>query len=210
MYKLYYYPKNASLAPHLILEHLNEDFELLLVDRDNNQQKSPEYLKLNPAGRIPTLIHDNLVVFESSAICIYLCEQHLESTLMPSLGDPNRAHFYQWLMYLNNTVQTEFLVYFYPEKYTTNQGCIASIKEAQEVRLIGMFDLLDKQLEGRSYLVSDDITVCDYFLLMVSIWGRHLPKPPLAFTNLGPYLKKLADQDVVKRVFEKEGISING
>ena len=94
MYQLYYYPRNASLAPHLVLEHLNEEFELLLVDRDNHQQKSPEYLALNPAGRIPTLLHNGLAISESSAICLYLCEQHLDSTLIPALGHPDRAHFY--------------------------------------------------------------------------------------------------------------------
>ena len=111
-------------------------------------------------------------------------------------------------MYLNNTVQSEFLIYYYPEKYTTNKDCIPSIKAAQEARLMVMFDLLDKQLEGRTYLIGNEVTVCDYFLLMVSIWGRNLQRPPLSLTNIEPYLRRLADQDVVKRVFEKEGISL--
>ncbi|MEE9327546.1 MAG: glutathione S-transferase family protein [Cocleimonas sp.] len=210
MLQLYYYPKNASLAPHLVLEHLNKNFELLLVDRDNQQQKSPAYLALNPAGRIPTLIHDDLVIFESSAICLYLCEQHPESTLIPKLGEQDRAHFYQWLMYLNNTVQSEFLVYFYPEKYTMEKGCEASIIESQEIRLMAMFDLLDKKLNGESFLVGNQITVCDYFLLMVSIWGRNLPKPALSYQNLGPYLENLAKQKVVRKVFQREKISLTG
>ncbi len=210
MLQLYYYPKNASLAPHLVLEHLNEDFELLLVDRDNQQHKSPEYLALNPAGRIPTLIHDDLVIFESSAICLYLCELHPDSTLIPKLGEHDRAHFYQWLMYLNNTVQSEFLVYFYPEKYTANKDCEASIIEAQESRLMAMFDLLDNHLSGKTYLVGNQITVCDYYLIMVSIWGRNLPKPPLKYKNLGPYLESMVNHKVVKKVFQTEKISLTG
>ena len=74
MIQLYYFPDNASLAPHLLLAETHADFSLVLVDRNSNAQKSKEYLKLNPAGRIPTLVHDDLVIFESPAICIYICE----------------------------------------------------------------------------------------------------------------------------------------
>ncbi len=51
LYKLYYYPNNASLAPHFLLYEIEADYELVLVDRNSNSQKSPDYLKLNPAGR---------------------------------------------------------------------------------------------------------------------------------------------------------------
>ncbi len=50
------------------------EYELQFVDRESNSQKSAEYLKLNPAGRIPTLIDGSLTLFESPAICIHLCE----------------------------------------------------------------------------------------------------------------------------------------
>ena len=209
MYKLYYYPRNASLAPHLVLEHLGVDFELILVDRSSNQQKSSEYLALNPVGRIPTLVNNDLVIFESSAICLYLCEQHA-NTLIPDIGEKDRALFYQWLMYINNTVQTETLMYIYPEKYTSNKNCAPSIKQAQEIRLMAMYDLLNTYLDGKEYLIGKNVTVCDYFLLMVSIWGRNLPMPPLSLKKLGPYLQKLAEHEVVKKVFEKEKIGLKG
>ena len=74
MLDLYYFPNNASLAPHLLLAETHAEYSLKLVDRGSNAQKSKEYLKLNPAGRIPTLVHGDLVLFESPAICIYICE----------------------------------------------------------------------------------------------------------------------------------------
>ena len=74
MLELYYFPDNASLAPHLLLAEANLEYSLKLVDRKLNAQKSKEYLKLNPAGRIPTLVHNELILFESPAICIYICE----------------------------------------------------------------------------------------------------------------------------------------
>jgi glutathione S-transferase len=63
-HQLYYYPGNANLAPHILLEEAGCEVELLLVDRAARAQKSAEYLRLNPNGRIPTLVCGDLVVFE--------------------------------------------------------------------------------------------------------------------------------------------------
>lgn len=75
MYKLFYYPRNASFAPHMLLAEMQLDYELILVDRKTEAQKNPEYLTLNPTGRIPTLTVDGEPIYESAAICLFLCER---------------------------------------------------------------------------------------------------------------------------------------
>src|SRR5262245_30884961 len=101
-HQLYYYPGNANLAPHLLLEEADCELELVLVDRAVGAQKSAEYLKLNPNGRIPTLVSGELVLFESAAICVYIAEQYPAARLIPPAGSVQRAHFFQWLMFLTN------------------------------------------------------------------------------------------------------------
>jgi len=196
------------MAPHLILEELKADFELIKIDRTKNAQKSSEYLALNPAGRIPTLIDNGFAIFESPAICIHLAETHPSSNLIPVLGDNNRALFFQWIMYLSNTVQAELMVYFYPQKHTTDINAIENIAQSQECRITEMFALLDHQLENKDYLVGHNITACDYFLFMLAIWADEFKKPPLAFNNLSRYLCNLAKRDAVIRVCKKENISL--
>ena len=105
MLELYYYPDNASLAPHLLLAETGADYALKLVDRSSDAQKSKEYLKLNPVGRIPALVHGVLVQFKTPAICIYLYELDATSRHIPPLGDPARPKSFQWLPHLNNTLQ---------------------------------------------------------------------------------------------------------
>ncbi len=75
MYKLFYYPRNASWAPHMLLAEMRLDYELVLVDRKTEAQKNPEYLKLNPTGRIPTLVVDGEAIFESAASWFWQCER---------------------------------------------------------------------------------------------------------------------------------------
>ena len=72
MLRLHYSPSDASLAPHLLLEELGVPFELALVDRSVNAQKSPAYLKLNPNGLIPVLVDGDLVLYETAAIALHL------------------------------------------------------------------------------------------------------------------------------------------
>ena len=208
LYQLYYYPLNASMAPHFILEELGVNFELILVDRKNDAQKSPDYLALNPAGRIPTLTFDGAAIFESSAICIHLAETYPVSNLIPKVGDKNRALFFQWMMYLTNTVQAELMVYFYPQKHTTNVDIIKSIVEAQESRVTEMFQLLDRELENKPFLIGNTISACDYYLFMLAVWADEFNKPPLSFENLSRYLKEIAKRDAVINVCNKEKLSL--
>ena len=208
MYQLYYYPLNASMAPHFVLEALKVDFELIKVDRENNAHKSADYLALNPAGRIPTLIDNGFAIFESPAICIHLAEAHPSANLIPLIGDKNRALFFQWMMYLTNTLQAELMVYFYPENHTTDIQSIEAIGEAQENRITEMLKLLDKELENKDFLVGDTISVCDYFLFMLAVWADEFKTPPLSFNNLSRYLRNLAQRDAIIKVCKKEKLSL--
>ncbi|MCW8328826.1 glutathione S-transferase family protein [Photobacterium sp. SDRW27] len=208
MYKLYYYPNNASLAPHFLLHHMGLKYELLLVDKKSNSQKSPEYLKLNPVGRIPTLIDDGTAIFESPAICVHLCEQHPEYELIPKLGSKERPLFFQWLAYLNNTLQAELMVRYYPHRHTNDESTIPNVVAAQDDRIADALAVIDAQLEGKQYLLGDSITACDFFLFMLSEWSLPITKSPLHFEHLAAYLKRLSEHPTIRAVCELEGIDL--
>jgi len=210
LYQLYYYPLNASMAPHLILEALQVDYRLIKVDKENQGQKSAEYLALNPAGRIPTLVKGDFVLFESAAICLHLAEMHPSAQLIPPVGDANRPLVYQWLMYLTNTLQAELMVYFYPEKHCINSNTSDEIIQAQQELIEQSLSLINTQLEKneQSYLLGDNISVCDYFLFMLLIWADELKNPPLSFPYLARYLKRLVKEPAIITVCKKENLSL--
>ncbi len=206
MYQLYYSPNNASLAPHFILHHLGVDYQLIRVNRKAAEQKSRQYLQLNPAGQIPTLVDDGVAIFESAAICIHLCESH--HALIPKLGDATRPQFFQWLSYLTNTQQAELMIRFYPQRHTSDDSGVDAIIEAQQQRIVDILQLLDQQLVGKSYLLGDNLSACDYFLFMLAGWAMVAPKSPLSFNHLGPYLRRLATNPHIKAVCEIEAIDL--
>lgn len=208
MYKLYYYPGNANLAPHMLLEELGVDYELVLVDRDKDAQRSPEYLKLNPNGRIPTLIDGDLVLFETAAICLHLVDRHPEAGLAPAVGTTERAHFYKWLVYLTNTLQAELLTYFYPERLTDDASAAAQVKTHAEVRVGGMLDLLEKTLgeSGGPYLLGERYTALDPYLMMLGRWTRMMANPARNRPHFGRFLNRMIERPAVRRAFAQEGV----
>lgn len=208
MFQLHYFPDNASLAPHLLLVETHADYELKLVDRGSNAQKSADYLKLNPAGRIPTLVHGELVLFESPAICVYICEQDSASRFIPPLGHADRPLFFQWLAYLNNTLQAEYMLWRYPEKHTSDLAAVEAIKAAQASRLEGILSLLDTELGRKRYLLGNDVSACDHFLFMLGLWCEALPRPTTAHQNLARFMKTLSERIAVRTVCEVEGIDL--
>lgn len=209
LYTLYYYPNNASLAPHFLLHHMNVEHELLLVDREAGGHQSEDYLKLNPAGRIPTLIVNHQAIFESPAICIHLCELHPEFNLIPPIGEPLRPLFFQWLAFLNNTLQAELMVRYYPHRHTDDVNTIPNVIAAQDERIGDALSIINDQLAHQRYLLGDTLTACDYFLFMLAEWSLLIKRSPLTFPYLSAYLKNMAEDETVKAVCKKEGIDLS-
>lgn len=208
MYQLYYSPGKASLAPHMLLEEIGADYELRFVDTDANAHNSPEYLKLNPNGRIPTLVDDGFVLYETAAICLHLADRHPEANMVPALGSTQRAAFYQWLIYLTNTLQTELITYFYSERLADDEAMAASVKAHAEQRIGTMLDLIEARLaSGGPYLLGERFSAVDPYLLMLGRWTRSMAHPARARPHFGRYLETIAARPAILRTFTAEGLS---
>jgi glutathione S-transferase len=208
MLRLHYFPGNASLTPHVLLEELGVPYELALVDRDANAHRSPAYLRLNPAGRIPVLEDGELVVFETAAIVLHLLDtRDLENRLAPKVGTPERARFYQWLMYLTNTVQAEAHPFFYPDQHTTDAATAPAVKARAEANWGEMHALLDRELAARGpYLLGAQYSALDPYLAMLVRWGRFCASPPRNLPALGKLARLVAERPAFARTMQQEGL----
>ncbi|OXI43584.1 glutathione S-transferase family protein [Burkholderia aenigmatica] len=209
--KLFYYPSNASMAPHFVLEEIGQPFELEFVDRTHDQHKSPDYLALNPNGLIPVLIDGDLVLYEAAAICLHLADTHPEQRLAPELGMPERAQCYKWLMWLTNTLQTALLAYFYPERWVDvgNAAGAAQVKAHAEAKIAALLDQLDRQLEtsGGPWLLGARYTVLDPYALMLCRWTRGFAEPARQRPVLGGYLQRVLARPAIQRALQTEGLA---
>ncbi|MCW9034439.1 MAG: glutathione S-transferase family protein [Alphaproteobacteria bacterium] len=210
MYKLHYSPGNANLTPHMMLKAIGVDYELILVDRASNAHKSPEYLKLNPAGRIPVLVDGDFTLPETAAICLYLADKHPEAELAPALNTEKRAVLYRWLMYFTNTIQTEVLMFYYPDRYTADgsEEAAANVKAAAAERLGEMLTIVDEAM-GTSgpYMLGEKLSLLDFYLFMLCRWCRLIENKPRSFSNLDAFIRQMEVNPAVIGAFETEGIA---
>ena len=208
MIQLYYFPGNASLTVHMLLEELGVPFELKLVDRANAAHKSPEYLKLNPNGLIPVLVDGDLVLYETVAICLHLADTHPLARLAPPIATAERAHFYKWFVWCSNTLQAMLLHYFYGSRMVDegDAAAAAQVKAHAEARIGGMLDQLDAQLasHGREWLLGASYSAVDPFALLLCRWTRGFARPARSLPHLGPYLQRVLARPAVQRAFATE------
>lgn len=209
MYTLYYFPSNASVAPHMLLEEIGADYELALVDKKAGAQKAPDYLKLNPTGRIPVLLDDGQAIFESAAIMLHLVDQHPQAGMAPAIGTPQRAQFYQWLVFLTNSLQEAQMLWFYPERLVCeDQAAAAKIKQAAEQRMGGFLDVIEGHLAGNGpYFLGEQISAADLYLTMLARWSRAMNKPPRSRPGIARLLDLTTNRPSVKRAYEQEGVT---
>ncbi len=214
MIKLHYSPTDASMTPHIILEALGLPFELVLVDRSINAQKSAQYLALNPNGTIPTLQHGELVLFETAAIACYLAELQPEAGLIPPANTPERGAFYTWMFWLANTFHAALMPYFYPERWLDagNDAGAAQVKMHAQQRIKPLLQILDDALAqgGRDYLLGEHLSVADVYAFMLCRWTRNFAgdacAPARDWPHIRPYLERILALPAVQRVYATERI----
>ncbi|MFM9971672.1 MAG: glutathione S-transferase family protein [Burkholderiales bacterium] len=209
MITLYYSPATASMAPHMLLNEIGCPFELKAVDRDKNEHKSTEYLKLNPSGLIPVLIDEGQPIHQTAAILLHLTDKFPESGLAPLQGDANRTAYYQWLFYLSNTLQPELITYFYPHRIADDETMAGRVKHHAEQRIAGMLDLLEAHLAGNGpFMLGAKVSAADFLLLMLCRWTRMQANPATNRPRLKHVVDTLAARPAVVKTFATERLSL--
>ena len=206
------------MAPHILLEELGVPFEKILVDTAQGAHRTDAYKKLNPNGLVPVLVDGDLVLYESAAICLHLCDIHPNAGLAPALGTPARAHFYKWLVWLTNTLQATLLIYFYAERWVTEgegqSARSAALTKQAELKVGALLDQLDLELaklDGLStqpWLLGEHFSAVDTYALMLCRWTRNFQSSPARDrAHLGPYLQRVLARPAVVRAFATEELA---
>ena len=201
--KLYYRPGTASMAPHAALAEIGLDYELVQVEHDAPDEASDDYRRLNPHGRVPTLVDGELVLTEAAAILLHLADRHPDARLAPAPG--GRADFYRRLVFLTNTVQPALMRFFYPERYGGEGVRQKAVEECARE-----FDRLDAELDGREWLSGDQRTAADLFLFMLVRWGRRLDPPAWDRPALRAHFLRTLALPGVTRMIEEQGLDLPG
>lgn len=205
MYQLYFSPGAASFSVHLALLEMNAPHELVRVDLQAGQQRSPDYLRLNPNGVVPTLVADGQPMTESAALLLWLAER--EQQLAPAVGSAERQPYFQWMLYLANTLQPAFRNWFYPHEAAGEANAEATKAVAQS-KIEVVFDRLADHLSVKGpYLCGDAMTVADLHAFMLMRWSRNMPKPATSWPALAEFVARIKARPTFKTLYEREGLT---
>lgn len=158
--KLYGMPPTRVLRPLWVLNEVGAEYESVPVDPLGEEAKSPAFLALNPAGKVPVLVDGELVLTESAAIQLYLAEKYPERGLIP--GDiAERAQMYRWMFFLVTEIEQPLWriarnVMIYPEDRRVPADIANATRDCKD-----MLAVLEKHMQGREYLVGERLSVAD-------------------------------------------------
>jgi glutathione S-transferase len=207
MYTLYYAPGSASMVVHLALLETGAAYRLEKIDLERDEQHSPAYLRINPRGQVPTLIVDDRPCYESAALLMLLAERHTEARLAPPAGDPARPDWYQWVVFLANSLAPVFRDWFHPADLGSAEHP-AQLRDALRQRIESGWALLDAHLAARGpYVLGNSFSGADLYATMLMRWSRNMPRPATEW----PAMKRLADLVRARpswaRMYEIEGLT---
>jgi glutathione S-transferase len=214
MLQLHYFPGNASLIPHIVLEEIGALFELKYVDRAQAAHKGVDYLALNPNGLIPVLVDGRgsgapLVLYETAAVCLHLADTHPAANLLPALATAERAQAYKWLVWLTNTLQAALILYFYPERWADDAAGTAVVKAHAEAKIGAMLDQIDAELAHQRgpWFQGERYGLVDPYAFVLCRWTRGFARPARSLPHIKPWLERMLERRAVQRAFATEKLA---
>lgn len=203
---LYYSPGAASFAVHWLLIELDRPHRLALVDTKSGQQKSPEYLALNPNGVVPTLVTGGVPRFEAAALLMTLADADPAHRFAPAPGDAKRAEYTQWMFHLANAVQPLFRLWWYPQE-PAGESRRETVLEHTRPRIEAAWQRLDDHLAAHGpYLLGDAPSAADIYLTMLLRWSRGMPKPGDSQPHLAELARRMKARPAFAETYAREGL----
>lgn len=171
MMKLYGLGPTRSLRALWALRELDAEFEFIPVGVLTGEVRSPDFLRINPAGKLPVLVDGDEVITESAAIVMYLAEKYPHKGLMPA-NLKDRAQAYRWSMFaLTELEQPLWRMAKHAFLYPKDKRLPDDIALARE-DFRAMAEVLERHMEGRAFIVGDGITIADCVTAYVLDWAN--------------------------------------
>ncbi len=197
MLTLYYAPNTCALASHIALEDADADYETQRVSFQSGDQRGPDYLKINPKGRVPALVTDHGTLTETPAILAYVAQTHPDAKLAPQ--DPFAfAQIQAFNSYLCSTVHVAHAHRPRASRWADDPAAIEAMKAKVPQTMGECFDLIEREMFRGPWVMGADYTICDPYLYTISRW---LPGDGVDIANypkIHEHFRRMSERPAVK------------
>jgi len=170
MLTLYYAPNTCALASHIVLEEAGAEYETVRIDFGAAEQRGPDYLAINPKGRVPALVTDRGVLTETPAMLAFIAQTYPAAGLAP-LDDPFAfAEVQAFNSYLCSTVHVAHAHRMRGYRWADDEDAIAAMKRAVPRSVGACFDLIEQRMLRGPWVMGETYTICDPYLFTLAQW----------------------------------------
>ena len=204
MMKLYYATGTCALASHIALEEAGAEYSTVKVNFATNEQRSPEYLAINPKGRVPSLVTDRGILTETPAMLAFIAQSFPKAKLAP-IEDPFRfAEVQAFNSYLCSTVHTNHAHRPRATRWADDPTAIESMKKKVPETMAASFELIETKMMRGPWVMGDTYTVCDPYLFTIAGWLEGDSVDISRFPKVSAHRVRMADRPAVSKVLAAE------
>jgi glutathione S-transferase len=204
MLKLYYAPGTCALASHVALEESGAPYTTERVDFKNNQQNSPEYLKINPKGRVPALVTDHGILTETPAILAFIAQTFPKAKLAPLDDAYAFAQAQAFNSYLCSTVHVAHAHKVRGYRWATEESSFADMKRMIPKSVGASFALIERDMLKGPWVMGETFTICDAYLFAMAQWLEGDGVDLAALPKVVDHRKRMSERPAVKKVLDAE------
>src|SRR3954462_9500811 len=193
MLKLYYAPGTCALASHIALEEAGAAYETVRLSFKNEDQKKPEYLKINPKARVPSLVTDRGIITETPAILIYVAQTHPAAKLAP-LDDPfGLARVQSFNSYLCSTVHVAHAHRPRGSRWADDPAAIEAMKKKVPQTVGECYELIERDMLKGPWVLGDTYTISDMYLFTLAQWMEGDGLEVAKFPKVADHRRRMAE-----------------
>ena len=201
---LYYTPHTCALASHIALEQAGADYQIRRIDFAKNEQRSGEYLHVNPKGRVPTLVTDRGILTETPAILTFICQRFPAARLAPLDDSFSFAQVLAFNSYLCATVHVAHSHRMRGYRWADDPLAIEAMKKRVPQSVGECFELIELEMLQGPWVMGSNYTICDIYLFTLAQWleadGVDLARLP----RVTDHRRRMSENPVVARVIAEE------
>lgn len=204
MYKFYYAPGTCALASHIALEEAGAPYKAERLDFRSNQQNSPEYLAINPKGRVPALVTDQGVLTETPAILAFIAQTFPQAKLAPFDDAFKLAQVQAFTSYLCSTVHVAHADKMRGYRWATEDSSFADMKRMVPKTMGANFALIERDMIRGPWVMGEAYTICDPYLYTIGTWLEGDGVDVSALPKVMAHRKRMLERPAVRKVVEEE------
>jgi glutathione S-transferase len=205
MYTFYYGVGTCALATHIALEEVGAPYEAVRLDMAGGQQRSADYLKVNPKGRVPALVTERGVLTETPALLAFIAQQFKAANLAP-LDDPFAfARVQEINSFLCSTVHVAHAHKTRGARWTDDAAAMETMKRKVPETMAAAFELIESEMIKGPWVMGDAYTICDPYLYTMARWLEGDSVDVSRFPKVKAHMQKMQARPAVARVLSAQG-----